>query len=58
MENNKQDNQRSKNKFRRSKRERPEFDQRMIDLARVTRVVKGGRRFSFRATVIIGNQQS
>lgn len=57
MENNKQDNQRSKNKFRRSKRERPEFDQRMIDLARVTRVVKGGRRFSFRATVIIGNRK-
>ncbi|HHX58652.1 MAG TPA: 30S ribosomal protein S5 [Candidatus Moranbacteria bacterium] len=57
MENNKLNNRRSKNKFRRSKRERPEFDQKMIDLARVTRVVKGGRRFSFRATVVIGNRK-
>jgi small subunit ribosomal protein S5 len=39
------------------KREKPEFDQNMIDLARVTRVVKGGRRFSFRAAVVIGNRK-
>ncbi len=39
------------------KREKPEFDQKMIDLARVTRVVKGGRRFSFRAAVVIGNRK-
>ena len=38
------------------KREKPEFDQKLLDLARVTRVVKGGRRFSFRATVVIGNR--
>ena len=44
-----------KKKFR--KREKPEFDQKMIDLARVTRVVKGGRRFSFRASVVIGNRK-
>ncbi len=30
---------------------------RLLDLARVTRVVKGGRRFSFRATVVIGNRK-
>lgn len=38
------------------KKEKPEFDQKLLDLARVTRVVKGGRRFSFRATVVIGNK--
>ena len=45
----------SKKRFQ--KREKPEFDQNMIDLARVTRVVKGGRRFSFRAAVVIGNRK-
>lgn len=39
------------------KRERPEFDQKLLDLARVTRVVKGGRRFRFRATLVIGNRK-
>ncbi len=29
----------------------------MLDLARVTRVVKGGRRFRFRATVVVGNRK-
>jgi len=39
-----------------SKREKPEFDQKLLELARVTRVVKGGRRFRFRATVVSGNR--
>ncbi len=39
-----------------SKREKPEYDQKLLDLARVTRVVKGGRRFRFRATLVIGNR--
>lgn len=39
------------------RREKPEFDQKMLDLARVTRVVKGGRRFRFRATLVIGNRK-
>ncbi|HLN18933.1 MAG TPA: 30S ribosomal protein S5, partial [Patescibacteria group bacterium] len=39
------------------KRERPEYDQKLLDLARVTRVVKGGRRFRFRATLVIGNRK-
>lgn len=38
------------------KREKPEYDQKLLDLARVTRVVKGGRRFRFRATLVIGNR--
>lgn len=40
-----------------ARRERPEFDQKMLDLSRVTRVVKGGRRFRFRATLVIGNRK-
>ena len=38
-------------------RERSEFEHKMIDLRRVARVEKGGRRFSFRATVIAGNRK-
>lgn len=32
-----------------------EFDQRVIDIARVTRVMAGGKRMSFRACVVIGD---
>lgn len=49
-------NNKKSKKFNR-KREKPEFDQKLLDLARVTRVVKGGRRFSFRATMVIGNRK-
>ncbi len=34
-----------------------EFDQKVLNVARVTRVVAGGRRFSFRATVAVGNRK-
>lgn len=37
-------------------RERSEFDQTVLDIRRTARVVAGGRRFSFRATVVIGNR--
>lgn len=37
-------------------REKSEFDQKVLDVRRTTRVVAGGRRFSFRATVVIGNR--
>lgn len=40
-----------------TRREKPEFEQKLLDLARVTRVVKGGRRFRFRATLVIGNRK-
>lgn len=40
----------------RQRGEKSEFDQRVLDVARVTRVVAGGRRFSFRATVVVGNK--
>ena len=44
-------------KFGRDRREKPEYDQKLLDLARVARVVKGGRRFRFRATLVIGNRK-
>ncbi|MBL7141733.1 30S ribosomal protein S5 [Patescibacteria group bacterium] len=38
-------------------RTEPEFTQQLVDLARVTRVVKGGKRLSFRACIAIGNHK-
>lgn len=32
-----------------------EFNEKVLDMRRVTRVVKGGKRFRFRATVVIGD---
>ncbi|HRY76732.1 MAG TPA: 30S ribosomal protein S5 [Candidatus Paceibacterota bacterium] len=40
-----------------SKKEDNGFDEKLLDLRRVTRVMAGGKRFSFRATVVIGNRQ-
>jgi small subunit ribosomal protein S5 len=37
--------------------EKKEFDQRILELARVTRVTKGGKRMRFRACVIIGDRK-
>jgi small subunit ribosomal protein S5 len=34
-----------------------EFDQRVVELARVTRVMAGGKRMRFRALVVIGNKK-
>lgn len=39
----------------RLKSEKKEFEEEVLQVDRVTRVVKGGRRLSFRATVVIGN---
>lgn len=41
--------------FRRRPREKSEFDQKTLDIRRVTRVVAGGKRFRFRATVVLGD---
>jgi len=39
------------------KREKSEFNEKVIDLRRVTRVVAGGKRFRFRATLVLGDNK-
>lgn len=39
------------------KREKPEFDQKILSLRRVTRVMAGGRRFSFSVSMVIGDKK-
>jgi len=49
-----------KNNNRRSSsfgRPKPEFDQKIIDIRRVTRVVAGGRRFSFSVALVAGDKK-
>lgn len=41
----------------RGPREKSEFDQKVLDIRRVTRVVAGGKRFRFRATVVLGDRR-
>ncbi len=51
---NKKNNNRRSSSFDRPK---PEFDQKIIDIRRVTRVVAGGRRFSFSVALIAGDKK-
>lgn len=44
-------------KPRREPRAKPEFDQKIIDIRRVTRVSSGGRRFSFSVALVVGNKK-
>ena len=37
--------------------ERDEFDERVVDIKRVAKVIKGGRRFAFRTVVIVGDNK-
>lgn len=37
--------------------EKPEFEQKLLDIRRTARMKAGGRRFSFRAVVIVGNKR-
>ncbi len=47
----------SKKFSKRPEKKKDDFEQRILDLARVTRVMKGGKRMRFRACVVIGDKK-
>lgn len=49
-------NQRRPRRGVQRERVRPEFDQKIISIRRVTRVMAGGRRFSFSVAIVIGDR--
>lgn len=50
-------NERQRRPRRGKPRERREFDQKIVSIRRVTRVVAGGRRFSFSVAMVIGDRK-
>lgn len=50
-------NQRRPRRGGRPERVRPEFEQKIISIRRVTRVMAGGRRFSFSVAMVIGDKR-
>lgn len=51
------DRGRGRRPARRENRVKPEFDHKIVSIRRVTRVVSGGRRFSFSIAVVAGNRK-
>ncbi len=50
-------NRRPRRNTRRTERPRQEFEQKIISIRRVTRVMAGGRRFSFSVAMVIGDKK-
>lgn len=48
---------RKSNKQQRRQQPKDDFEQYIVDLARVTRVMAGGKRMRFRACVVVGNKK-
>lgn len=48
---------RRSDKFEKTGRPKPEFEQKIIEIRRVARVVSGGRRFSFSVALVAGNRK-
>ena len=58
---NSSDKTKNTNRVRRNKKAQDKtirWEQRLVQIQRVSKVVKGGKKLSFRATVIVGNQNS
>ena len=51
------DNKKNNNRRSSFDRPKPEFDQKIINIRRVTRVVAGGRRFSFSVALVAGDRK-
>ncbi len=54
---NRNDSRKNDRKPRREPRAKPEFDQKILNIRRVTRVSSGGRRFSFSVAIVVGNKK-
>lgn len=51
------DGKRKFNRSKRFKKVKSEFDSKLLDLARVTRVTAGGKQMRFRAVIVVGNKK-